>query len=110
MRGLFVKSSLTLSEAGQELWPHLPARHVSWLGSYVKRGSNPGGRERKTQTFRSLVLETSSAVYNAFYTQRHLTSRAVLRKYRGEAFCVWKEAPRAGVKRQRLQLSLNNLT
>ena len=54
-------------------------------------------RERKMQKFKSRrsaqrFLDTFSAVYNTFYTQRHLTSRRVLREFRGEALRVWNEA------------------
>lgn len=57
-------------------------------------------RERKMQKFKSQAsaqrfLDTFSAVYNTFYTQRHLTSRNVLRKLRGNAFGVWSEATAA---------------
>ena len=53
-------------------------------------------RERKMQKFKSRnsaqrFLDTYSPIYNTFYTQRHLASRAVLRKFRGEAFRVWDE-------------------
>ncbi len=53
-------------------------------------------RERKMQKFKSesaaqRFLETHAAVYNTFYTQPHLTSRAVLRAFRGEAMRVWDE-------------------
>jgi transposase-like protein len=57
-------------------------------------------RERKMQKFKSQssaqrFLDTFSPVYNTFYTQRHLTSRAVLRRFRGEAFRAWNEAAAA---------------
>lgn len=57
-------------------------------------------RERKMQKFKSQAsaqrfLDTYSAVYNTFYTQRHLTSRKVLRELRGQAFAAWKEATAA---------------
>lgn len=37
-------------------------------------------------------LTTHAAVYNTFYTQPHLISRTTLRKFRGEALRVWREA------------------
>jgi putative transposase len=54
-------------------------------------------RERKMQKFKSQqsaqrFLDTYAPIYNTFYTQRHLTSRAVLRKFRGVAFQAWSEA------------------
>lgn len=54
-------------------------------------------RERKMQKFKSQqsaqrFLDTYAPIYNTFYTQRHLTSRAVLRKFRGNAFQAWSEA------------------
>lgn len=57
-------------------------------------------RERKMQKFKSQqsaqrFLDTYSAVYNIFYTQRHLTSRKVLRELRGNAFAAWNEATAA---------------
>jgi transposase-like protein len=57
-------------------------------------------RERKMQKFKSQAsaqrfLDTFSAVYNTFYTQRHLTSRNVLRELRGNAFGTWNEATAA---------------
>ena len=57
-------------------------------------------RERKMQKFKSrqsaqCFLDTFSAVYNTFSTQRHLTSRNVLRQLRANAFSVWKEATAA---------------
>ncbi len=57
-------------------------------------------RERKMQRFRSPAsaqrfLATHAAVYNSFYTARHLTSRATLRTMRGEAACAWSMAAAA---------------
>ncbi len=54
-------------------------------------------RERKMQKFKSQdsaqrFLTTHAAVYNTFYTQPHLISRRTLRKFRGEALRVWREA------------------
>jgi putative transposase len=37
-------------------------------------------------------LTTHAAVYNAFYTQRHLISRPNLRRFRGEAQAAWELA------------------
>jgi putative transposase len=57
-------------------------------------------RERKMQKFKSQrsaqrFLDTYSPIYNTFYTQRHLTSRAVLRRFRNEAFRVWEDVTAA---------------
>ncbi len=37
-------------------------------------------------------LTTHAAVYNAFYTQRHLTSRPALRRFRAETHAAWAAA------------------
>ncbi|WP_106640292.1 IS6 family transposase [Allosphingosinicella vermicomposti] len=57
-------------------------------------------RERKMQRFKSPAsaqkfLSTHAAVYNTFYTQRHLTSRRTLRILRGEAQAAWATAAMA---------------
>ena len=57
-------------------------------------------RERKMQLFKSQVsaqrfLTTHASVYNTFYTQRHLITRATLRTFRGVANDVWTEATAA---------------
>jgi hypothetical protein len=39
-----------------------------------------------------VVLSTHAAVYNTFYTQRHLISRKTLRQFRNEAMSIWKIA------------------
>lgn len=57
-------------------------------------------RERKMQGFKSPgsaqhFLATHAAVYNTFYTARHLTSRTTLRTLRGEAGCAWTAATTA---------------
>jgi putative transposase len=54
-------------------------------------------RERKMQGFKSIAsaqkfLTTHASIYNAFYTQRHLTSRPTLRTFRAAAFEVWSQA------------------
>lgn len=54
-------------------------------------------RERQQQQFKSKAsaqrfLTTHAAVYNTFYTQRHLLSRATLRRLRDEAHAVWEMA------------------
>ena len=51
-------------------------------------------RERHMQLFKSQAstqrcLTTHAAVYNTFYTQRHLVSRATLRTFRSEAHAAW---------------------
>jgi putative transposase len=55
-------------------------------------------RERRMQRFKSpksaqRFLSTHAAIYNTFYTQRHLISRRSLRQFRAEAMEQW----RAGV-------------
>jgi len=54
-------------------------------------------RERKMQGFKSQAsaqrfLTSHAAIYNTFYTQRHLIRRQTLRKFRSEALSVWNEA------------------
>ena len=54
-------------------------------------------RERKQQGFKSKAsaqrfLTVHAAVYNTFYTQRHLTSRRALREFRSAAFEAWSQA------------------
>jgi putative transposase len=57
-------------------------------------------RERKVQGFKSQAsaqrfLTTHAAIYNTFYTQRHLISRPFLRRLRGDAAAVWATATAA---------------
>lgn len=54
-------------------------------------------RERQMQLFKSResaqrFLATHAAVYNTFYTQRHLVSRSTLRQMRDAAQAVWQAA------------------
>ncbi|WP_421738356.1 IS6 family transposase [Caulobacter sp.] len=54
-------------------------------------------RERRMQGFKSQwsaqrFLTTHAAVYNTFYTQRHLISRPTLRRFRAEAHGAWAKA------------------
>ena len=54
-------------------------------------------RERQQQLFKSRAsaqrfLSTHAAVYNTFYTQRHLLSRSTLRRFRDEAHSAWEMA------------------
>ena len=54
-------------------------------------------RERKMQRFKSpgsaqRFLNVQSATYNNFYFQRHLLNRTIFKKYRTDAFGVWKGA------------------
>jgi transposase-like protein len=52
-------------------------------------------RERRMQRFKSpgsaqRFLSTRAAIYNRFYTQRHLISRSSLRQFRAEAMEQWR--------------------
>lgn len=54
-------------------------------------------RERQQQLFKSQVsaqrfLTTHAAIYNTFYTQRHLVSRPTLRRFRAGADAAWVAA------------------
>jgi putative transposase len=54
-------------------------------------------RERQQQLFKSQApaqrfLTTHAAIYNTFYVQRHLISRATLRRFRAEAEAAWAAA------------------
>jgi putative transposase len=54
-------------------------------------------RERQQQLFKSQAsaqrfLTTHAAIYNTFYTQRHLISRPILRRFRDGAEAAWIEA------------------
>jgi putative transposase len=57
-------------------------------------------RERKMQRFKSAgsaqrFLSAHAAVYNVFYTQRHLVSRRTLRTFRDTAMATWRVATAA---------------
>lgn len=54
-------------------------------------------RERHMQQFKSQLcaqrfLTTHAAVYNTFYVQRHLASRATMKALRSDAHRAWREA------------------
>ncbi len=54
-------------------------------------------RERHMQQFKSQrsaqrFLSIHAAVYNTFYVQRHLTSRATMKTLRNDAHRTWREA------------------
>ena len=54
-------------------------------------------RERQQQLFKSQASAqrfptTQAAIYNTFYTQRHLTSRRTLRLFRAQAYAAWAAA------------------
>jgi putative transposase len=54
-------------------------------------------RERRMQCFKSAgsaqrILSIHAAIYNTFYTQRHLISRHSLRQFRTEAMEEWRAA------------------
>jgi len=40
-------------------------------------------------------LSTHAAIYNTYYTQRHLISRNTLRQFRNEAMKQWRQATAA---------------
>lgn len=53
-------------------------------------------RERKQQRLKSpgsaqRFLAIHSAVYNAFYLQRHLLSRRIFKQFRADAFDIWRQ-------------------
>ena len=57
-------------------------------------------RERRMQRFKSpgsaqRFLSTHAAIYNTFYTQRHLISRKTLRQFRAEATEQWRQTAAA---------------
>jgi transposase-like protein len=57
-------------------------------------------RERRMQGFKSpgsaqRFLSTHAAIYNTFYTQRHLISRNTLRQFRNEAMEQWRDVTAA---------------
>jgi len=57
-------------------------------------------RERRMQRFKSpgsaqRFLSTHAAIYNTFYTQRHLISRSTLRQFRDEATEQWRQVTAA---------------
>jgi transposase-like protein len=57
-------------------------------------------RERRMQGFKSagsaqLFLSTHAAIYNSFYTQRHLISRNTLSQFRNEAMEQWRDVTAA---------------
>jgi len=54
-------------------------------------------REGKQQRFMSAgsaqrFLSIHAAVQNAFYVQRHLVPRRVIKEFRAEAFAVWRQS------------------
>ena len=72
-------------------------RYAVWLYRAENSHLPIRRRERKQQKFQSRAsaqrfLATHAAVYNTFYIQPHLISRRTLRKFRGEALHVWREA------------------
>ena len=53
----------------------------------MQRFKSPGSAQR--------FLSTHAAIYNTFYTQRHLISRKTLRKFRNEATEQWRQVTTA---------------
>ena len=58
---------------------HLPVRQRE---RRIQRFKSPGSAQR--------FLSTHAAIYNTFYTQRHLISRCSLRQFRAEAMEQWR--------------------
>jgi putative transposase len=57
-------------------------------------------RERRMQRFKSprsaqRFLSTHAAIYNTFNIQRHLVSRGTMRRFRSEAFAMWRNVAAA---------------
>jgi putative transposase len=50
----------------------------------MQRFKSPGSAQR--------ILSIHAAIYNTFYTQRHLISRHSLRQFRTEAMEEWRAA------------------
>jgi putative transposase len=81
----------------------LSARHEQGLrkNNRAENSHQPTRRrERKMQRFKSpgsaqRFLSVHAAVQNTFNTQRHLTSRRVMRALRGNAFETWRAATAA---------------
>ena len=46
----------------------------------------------KSQDSTQRFLTTHAAFYNTFYTQRHLTTRSTLKRFRAEAFEAYRQA------------------
>lgn len=46
----------------------------------------------KSQLCAQRFLTTHAAVYNTFYVQRHLASRATMKALRSDAHRAWREA------------------
>ena len=63
---------------------HLPVRQRE---RRMKRFKSPGSAQR--------FLSTHAAIYNTFYTQRHLISRKTLRQFRAEATEQWRQTAAA---------------
>ncbi len=63
---------------------HLPVRQRE---RRIQRFKSPGSAQR--------FLSTHAAVYNIFYTQRHLISRGTLRQFRDEATEQWRQVTAA---------------
>jgi putative transposase len=59
---------------------HLPVRQRE---QRMQRFKSPGSAQR--------FLSTHAAIYNTFYTQRHLISRCSLRQFRAEAMEQWRD-------------------
>ena len=69
-----------------------------WQNNRAENSHQPlRQRERRMKRFKSpgsaqLFLSTHAAIYNTFYTQRHLISRKTLRQFRAEATEQWRQA------------------
>ncbi len=89
---------------------HVASRSIGLKAEHIdnKRSNNRAEnshqpvrrREQKQRRFKSpgsaqRFLNIQSAVYNNFYTQRHLLIRTTFKQYRAEAFDVWEHASAA---------------
>ena len=63
---------------------HLPVRRRE---RRMQRFESPGSAQR--------FLSVHASIYNTFYVQRHLLSRSTFKRFRTDAFNVWKNASAA---------------
>jgi putative transposase len=91
-----------------KLWPYRAALPVTGISGQHEQGRRANNRaenshqpvrrrERKMWGFKSAAsaqrfVSVHAAVYNVFNVQRHLISRATLRRFRAAAHCTWIQA------------------